>query len=252
MNLNVNNTNRFDGKAKDYAIARPGYSPEINKVFDSLTLNGQTIAADIGAGTGIFSEFLLKRGYTVYSVEPNTDMRNSAEVSLKKYPKSIIVAATAEKTTLPDKSVDLITVAQAFHWFPIYEFKKESLRILKDKGKMLIIWNLLNDKSKLIKSVEQCMKFYNNKFHGFNAGINYNDIYFCIPEAQMSIFNYDILYSKETFRKRWTSSSFSPNISSLQYTDFIHDIDSIFLAHTTDGTVTIENQTIVYTGIPTA
>ena len=250
--MDFNNTiiKRFDKKANYYAYARPGYSSNIQQILNTIKLGTEIVVADVGAGTGIFSSFLLDKGYTVYSIEPNTDMRSIAEKSLKKYPKSIIIAATAENTTLPAKSVDLITAAQSFHWFSVNAFKNECLRILKDGGQLLLIWNLLNSESKLIKSVEQCMHFYNTKFHGFNAGIRPDEISICIPYAQQSIYTYNIVYNKNKFRQRWLSSSFSPTISSEKYTEFIRDIDMIFDIYATNGRIIVENQTVTYIGTP--
>ncbi len=73
--------------------------------------------ADIGSGTGIFSHQLLERDLTVFGVEPNDDMRMMAEQSLNLYSRFKSIKATAENTTLKENSVDLVTVAQAFHWF---------------------------------------------------------------------------------------------------------------------------------------
>lgn len=83
------------------------------------------IVADIGSGTGILSRQLLVRGLHVIGVEPNNDMRNVAEQSLNIHSRFISINATAENTTLKENSVDLVTVAQAFHWFDKKAFKIE-------------------------------------------------------------------------------------------------------------------------------
>ncbi len=48
--------------------------------------------------------------------------------------------ASAEKSGLPDLSCDLITVAQALHWFDVEEFYQEAARVLKPAG-VLAIWS---------------------------------------------------------------------------------------------------------------
>ncbi|RGF73214.1 class I SAM-dependent methyltransferase [Ruminococcus sp. AF31-14BH] len=241
---------RFDGKAENYSLSRPGYSPELFEFFEDMGVNEQSVFADIGAGTGKFSILLLERGYFVYSIEPNADMRSKAIETLEAYPKSIIIDAVAEKTTLPDKCVDVITVAQAFHWFSSHQFKKESSRILKDNGKVMLIWNLINENSNIIQSVKQCMKHYNSNFSGFNAGIHLDKIYYCIPNAQTSIYPYNLTYNRKRFCQRWLSSSFSPNKDMDYYKAFCCDINSIFNKYADNGLVTVENQTLVYVGSP--
>ena len=74
-------------------------------------------AADIGSGTGKLSAELLKVCGKVVCVEPNDDMRLAAERALGGSPGFVSVKATAENTTLADKSVDVVTAAQSFHWF---------------------------------------------------------------------------------------------------------------------------------------
>ena len=84
---------------------------------------------------------MLERGWTVYGVEPNDDMRKEAEKRLSAFPRFHSVAGTAERTGLPGASVDLVTAAQSFHWFDAAAFKRECRRILSGGGKVALIWN---------------------------------------------------------------------------------------------------------------
>ena len=76
-------TARFTNRAQDYAQFRPGYP---NAIFGWLgeagMLKAGQIAADIGAGTGIFTKELLGHFQHVYAVEPNADMRAAAQADL--------------------------------------------------------------------------------------------------------------------------------------------------------------------------
>ena len=82
----MDNTKRFDGKGEIYAKARPSYATELfDHIKSRFPISEGSIFADIGSGTGIFSEQLLNCGYRVYAVEPNTDMRQIAEERLSKY-----------------------------------------------------------------------------------------------------------------------------------------------------------------------
>lgn len=84
---------------------------------------------------------MLERGSTVYGVEPNTDMRRKAEKELCGFKKFFSIAASAENTGLKSDSVDIITSAQAFHWFDTLKFKQECRRILKSRGLVVLTWN---------------------------------------------------------------------------------------------------------------
>jgi len=95
------NTEKFTGKAQAYAKARPGYPDEVMDYIATLAPPG-AVFADIGAGTGKFTELLARYGYEVLAVEPNADMREQLTVTLSSFSNIKIVDGTAEATTLPE------------------------------------------------------------------------------------------------------------------------------------------------------
>lgn len=135
-------TKRFTNRVTNYVKYRPGYP---TAVIDHLEKCGHlttgSVIADVGSGTGIFTKLLLERGLTVFAVEPNEAMRKEAEYQLKNFPGFHSVEGAADATGLPAKSVDLITCAQAFHWFNTSEAKIEFKRVLKTGGNVALIWN---------------------------------------------------------------------------------------------------------------
>ena len=123
------NEHKFDGKAKLYAAYRPSYaSGLIDDLVEDLPKGAKV--ADIGSGTGKLTELLLARGMNVFAVEPNDDMRAAAEEAFGGNALFCSVPASAESTTLPDGKMELVTAAQAFHWFDRDAFRKECRRIL--------------------------------------------------------------------------------------------------------------------------
>jgi SAM-dependent methyltransferase len=132
----------FSRRAGNYRTYRPGYPPEILRILRGFCdLNEKTVVADIGSGTGIFTRMLLETGAAVYGVEPNPEMRREAESECADFPNFRSAAGTAENTGLPDTALDLITAAQAFHWFHAPEAKIEFQRILKPEGFCVLLWN---------------------------------------------------------------------------------------------------------------
>ena len=122
--------------------ARPGYPPELLAwARSTFGLDPTWRVADIGAGTGISPRPFLDAGHEVIAVEPNLAMRERASEAFSASPRFKAIDGTAEATHLPDRSVDLVSAAQAFHWFDQEAARKEWRRILSPKGVALIFAN---------------------------------------------------------------------------------------------------------------
>src|ERR1700677_366465 len=139
----MNPTERFSNRVENYRRYRPGYPQAvIDLIRAAAQLEPGDDVADIGSGTGILTRLLLLAEWTVHAVEPNAAMRDAAEADLDMYlPRFHSVDARAEKTGLPDASIDAITCAQAFHWFEREAVHKEFNRILRPHGWTFVIWN---------------------------------------------------------------------------------------------------------------
>jgi SAM-dependent methyltransferase len=131
----------FSAKVADYLASRPGYPAAL---FDRLAAAGLprgATVADVGAGTGLLTRDLLRRGYRVVAVEPNPEMRQAADTLLGDFAGYRGVEGCAESIPLAAASVDLITAAQAFHWFDVDRAREEFLRVLTPGGLVALIWN---------------------------------------------------------------------------------------------------------------
>jgi len=132
----------FSTKAADYAASRPDYPAAL---FETLTMacppTASASVADIGSGTGLLTQGLLRMGYRVTAIEPNAEMRQAADLMLAGMAGYSSADGCAESIPLEAGSVDLITAAQAFHWFEIEQARAEFLRVLKPDGQVALIWN---------------------------------------------------------------------------------------------------------------
>lgn len=132
----------FTSKVADYVASRPDYPDALfDRLAEHAGLRPGITVADLGAGTGLLSEGLLERGAHVVAVEPNAAMRSAAERILGQTEGFRAVEGAAEATSLPAGSVDLVTAAQAFHWFDVEPARREVLRILKPEGRVALVWN---------------------------------------------------------------------------------------------------------------
>ncbi len=132
----------FSAKVADYVASRPGYPPALLDRLEALgALPPAARVADIGSGTGLLTADLIARGHEVFAVEPNQAMRAAADARLGGSARYRSVAGSAEATTLEAGTIDLVTAAQAFHWFAITAARAEFLRILAPAGQVALIWN---------------------------------------------------------------------------------------------------------------
>jgi ubiquinone/menaquinone biosynthesis C-methylase UbiE len=153
----------YQQKAESYAQFRWDYAPAaIDHLCQQTGLRCGDHVVDVGSGTGMLSRRFVMRGMQVYGVEPEAEMRATAENLLQPYPNFYSVAATAEATTLPDASVDLITVGRALHWFTPEAARREFCRILKPGGclAVLAVENLDTD----LRSATRTLKAKSNGF----------------------------------------------------------------------------------------
>lgn len=244
-----NSTIRFSDRVEDYIKYRPTYPKELVDILKKeLNLDFDNIIADIGSGTGISSIPFLDNGNTVYGVEPNKEMRQAAEEVLKEYHNFISIDGTAEDTTLPDKSVDVIFCGQAFHWFDKTKSKKEFERILKDNGHIIFVWNSRSTKSDFQKEYENALlenideyKFVNHR------NISDTEIQDFFEPKTMSVFKTD---NKQTFdleglKGRLKSSSYCPK-SGQSYDRLMAQIESIFDKYKSNNSIEFEYETQIY------
>jgi SAM-dependent methyltransferase len=133
----------FDSLAGDYAQYRPGYARSI--VTAVLSLVGRPArevdAADIGAGTGIWTRMLAGQGlHSVTAVEPSDEMRRNGQLTSKEH-NIAWRRGTAEETGLPSGAYDFVSMASSFHWTDFDKACAEFQRILRSGGRFVAVWN---------------------------------------------------------------------------------------------------------------
>lgn len=117
-------TNWFDQGGRNYALFRPEYPPALAAQLTKL-VQRRCLALDMGCGTGQLTLQLARHFTEVIGVDPSQEQ-------LENTPPNDRVAwlcASAENIPLEDGSVDLITAAQAAHWFDRTEFYSEVRRL---------------------------------------------------------------------------------------------------------------------------
>ncbi len=233
----------FTGKAKAYDKYRPSYPTELIEWLYEKT-RAKTVA-DIGAGTGKFTECLTKKPWRVTAVEPNADMLQRLRAN---FPDIEIINAPAEGTGLKANSVDLVTAATAFHWFDREKFKSECRRILTENGHLAIIGNNRVDNEFMTGRNKISLK-YCGKCHG--EGSSYSDTflrneYFAHMEYYSAEF--DVPMDEERFLGDMISHSYSLKKGDDNFEQYIDELRELFYKYQQNGTVKVKYQTDCYLG----
>lgn len=121
--------NHFGDKATEYQQFRPHYPNALFQYLVNLTEN-QECAWDVGTGNGQAAVALSPYFKEIIA----TDLKQGQLDAAPQKENIRYIACPAEKTSLPDHSVDLITVAQALHWFDLDKFYQEVRRVIKPGG----------------------------------------------------------------------------------------------------------------------
>ncbi|MCH7321968.1 class I SAM-dependent methyltransferase [Solibacillus sp. MA9] len=243
---------KFTGKAQHYNQGRPSYAPElIDDLYKNGYLTPHSIVADIGAGTGKFTEQILQMGNTVFAVEPNNDMRAVLTERFQYFDTLIILNGTDEATSLADHSVDAITVAQAFHWFDIEKFKQECTRILKPNGLVILIWNMRDEASPVNQETYRIFQKYCSNFTGFSGGIKRNDEQisaFFDGDFFVKSFSNHLYYSKDDFIARSLSASYSLKQGDELFEDYLQELTNLYNQFVVNGVLEVPNNSVAYIG----
>ena len=107
---------------------------------------------DLGAGTGKLTRALVALGHRVTAVEPLAEMRAQLESAV---PGVAAVSGNAESMPLEDASADVVTCAQAFHWFDHAVALPEIARILRPGGRLALVWNTRDDRDTWVAELSE-------------------------------------------------------------------------------------------------
>ncbi len=124
----------FSGHAADYAKFRPGYPAAL---FDWIAAQtpGHDLAWDCGCGNGQASVPMAER----YRRVAATDFSAEQVAQATPHPRIDYRAVPAEASGLPDQCADVVTIAQALHWFDFDKFYAEVRRVVKPGG-AIVAW----------------------------------------------------------------------------------------------------------------
>src|SRR5207244_3906273 len=144
------------------------------------------------------------------------------------------VNATAEHTSLEEKSIDCIISAQAFHWFNQEEFKTECKRILRPNGKIVLMWNdRKTNSTDFLKVYEEFLQMFGTDYKEVNHKnvqdkIVFDKFFGSGNYKGYALFNFqDVDF--DGLKGRVLSSSYMPNEAHVDYNHMMNVLKKIFV-----------------------
>jgi SAM-dependent methyltransferase len=244
---------RFSGRVDAYVRSRPGYPEELIPLLRrEAGLRPAHSIADVGSGTGILTRLFLDAGHETYAIEPNAKMRAAAEEAFAGHPLFRSVEGSAEATTLPAESVDLVAAGQAFHWFDREGARAEFARILRPPRTVVLVWNdRKTSGSAFLEGYESLLRRHGTDYGAVDHKNLGPDVFesffhpgpwrrFALPNAQR--------FDGEGLRARVLSSSYTPAPGDPRHAPMMDELGRLFRETSEGGLVTMEYETTVYVG----
>lgn len=229
---------RFSITVADYTRGRPSYPPALVDAVLALT-PGRRVA-DLGCGTGLASRQFAAAGCDVVGIDPNAEML-AAAVSKggARY-----LAGDATRTTLASGSVDLVIVAQAFHWFPVDAALAEIDRILAPGGAVAVFWNR-RCKTPALRAYERLLRTYIRDYSRRpTSAPAIADLRARLPECRERHFRWQDHLDRDTFHARIRSASY---VAHSAEPGFFETLDPLFHDYQIKGLFPFDYDTVLFT-----
>lgn len=244
---------RFSNRVEDYIKYRPGYPPGVLRILEQrCAFSSSSVIADIGSGPGNLARIFLENGNEVFAVEPNSEMRNAGQQLLGSLRQYHSLEGSAENTGLTGHSVDLVTAAQAFHWFDWPRARVEFKRILKPRGWVALLWNDRRfESSPFQRDYEQLLFEYGTDYAHVKtegrAAVEAISDFFSGRFEKVS-FDSSQLFDFPSLKGRLLSASYAPKPDHPNHRRMLAELERIFRKHAENDVVAFEYDTNMYFG----
>lgn len=251
--MSLDSTQRFNQRAGFYSRYRPGYPDKILGILEEeIGFDDEAVIADIGSGTGLLTKLFLGNGNRVFGVEPNDEMRSYAERDLSGFEKFVSVKGTAERTKLRKRSVDLITVGQALHWFKPAKTVKEFSRISKPSGNLLVVYNEWKGDGRFMRAYRAVIRRNErDRAKATETAADARHMARFFKDGKCSKFSLpnEQVVDFQGLRGRLLSASYMPTpYEGKSFAKFEEDVRKLFDTHNADGRVRLLYVTKLFVG----
>lgn len=218
----------FARVADAYERARPEYPLEAVRW---LVGDAPCDVVDLGAGTGKLTRMLVAEGHRVTAVEPLGEMLAELE---RVVPDATGIRGSAEAVPLPDACADVVTAAQAFHWFEEEAALSEIARVLRPAGALGLVWNARDDRMPWMAELSQALGEEScdwwTEAPPFETGTHFGPI-------ERETFALLQTLDKDRLRDLVLSRSYVAVMADENLKLLLAEVDDLFDRHATDGKI---------------
>ena len=194
----------------------------------------------------------MDTGCRVLALEPNREMRRAGRRRLGEDDRLSWLDGTAEQTGLADASVDLVTAAQAFHWFDRRRARAEISRVLSPGGWMAVIWNERHkETTPFLAAYERLLTRWAIDYERIDhSRIGHRDMeaFFAPSEVREHVSANRQLLDLEALEGRLRSCSYAPAPDHPDHAPMMAELRRVFAHCQEGGRVAMEYDCRVYLG----
>ena len=215
--------------ADAYERARPGYPEDAARW---LAGTDPCDVVDLGAGTGKLTRSLIALGHRVTAVEPLPEMLAQLREAVPGV--EAAVPGTAEAIPLPDASADVVTAAQAFHWFEVDAALPEIARVLRPSGVLALVWNARDDGAAWVGELSRAVRSETIEQSDFVPELDASELFGPVEQASFSFVQ---TLDRQRLRDLVLSRSYCAALSAEERAPVLAEVERIFDAHSENGEI---------------
>jgi SAM-dependent methyltransferase len=227
----------FAHVADSYERARPTYPEEAVRW---LAGDAPCDVVDLGAGTGKLTRVLVALGHRVTAIEPLPEMLEHLPAAA---PGASAVLGTAEVIPLPDAYADVVTSAQAFHWFDHVAALPEIARVLRPTGRLALVWNTRDDQEPWVAELSRVIGSETIEHGDVEEPIAASGLF---GPVESTTFSWTQQLDRATLRDLVLSRSYCASKPTDEREPVLAEVERLFDEHAVEGSIELPYVTECY------